>query len=400
MVVQGNYAYIGHMDPPNGTSIVDVSDPAHPKLVASIPLDNPYSHTHKVRVVGNLMITNSEMMNRHHLRKGFEIPTVVSTFEKTHKRQPTNGEVAQALGVKEADLPKLRETEARGYHEGGFKVHDISDPTHPRLIHFQKTHGVGVHRFDMDAHYAYISTEKEGYHGNVLAVYDLSDPAKPGEVSTWAMPGQHLAGGETPHWKGYRNRLHHTLRHGDRIYAACWHAGFAIIDAKDITRLKTLAFHNYHPPVLEPTHTIIRVPQPVAGRELALVVDEEHDHTPGQPHASLWVFDVTDLKNIQALSSFHVSELDSPYSRAGGRFGAHQFQEHIEGTLAFTTWFGGGLRVVDFSNPMLPKETGHFIPEPGTGHKIPQSNDVEVDGKGLVYLLDRLNGLDILEYNG
>ena len=38
---------------------------------------------------------------------------------------------------------------------------------------------------------------------------------------------------------------------------------------------------------------------------------------------------------------------------------------------------------------------------PGAGQKIVQSNDVFVDkARGLVFLIDRLNGLDILEYRG
>jgi hypothetical protein len=33
VVVQGDYAYIGHMKPPHGTSIIDISNPADPKVV-------------------------------------------------------------------------------------------------------------------------------------------------------------------------------------------------------------------------------------------------------------------------------------------------------------------------------------------------------------------------------
>lgn len=32
--VIGGYAYIGHMDPPHGTSIPDTSDPKNPALVS------------------------------------------------------------------------------------------------------------------------------------------------------------------------------------------------------------------------------------------------------------------------------------------------------------------------------------------------------------------------------
>ena len=67
-------------------------------------------------------------------------------------------------------------------------------------------------------------------------------------------------------------------------------------------------------------------------------------------------------------------------------------------TLVYASWFSGGLRIVDIADPSLPKEVGHYIPEPVSGLESPQSNDVDVDDRGLVYLLDRNRGLDILEY--
>ena len=113
----------------------------------------------------------------------------------------------------------------------------------------------------------------------------------------------------------------------------------------------------------------------------------------------MWVFDVTDFDNIQALSIFDVSEMDSPWSRAPGRFGAHQFREKLDTTLVYLTWFSGGLRIVDVADPFHPTEVGFFIPEPVNGEPSPQSNDVDVGDNGLIYLIDRSAGFDILEYN-
>ena len=48
----------------------------------------------------------------------------------------------------------------------------------------------------------------------------------------------------------------------------------------------------------------------------------------------------------------------------------------------------------------LPREAGHYIPAPAKGQSVPQSNDVEVDPRGLIYLIDRHANLDILEYTG
>lgn len=396
VTVEDGYAYIGHMDAPHGTTIIDIKDPYNPKIVAEIKLEDHLSHTHKVRVAGDIMITNVEQAQRHLLRRGERLPALRDQLRSELGREATDAELAEALGVPAAKIADIDHFLANGYHDGGFRVWNISDRSKPKLLSYIRTHGFGTHRFDMDKNYAYISTEMEGYVGNILVIYDLADPSNPVEVSRWHMPGQHLAAGETPTWSGYKNRLHHALRVGDEMWAAVWYAGFQVIDVKDIKNPKTLAAHNYHPPFPEPTHTVLPCEQLIDGRRIAVVVDEEHDHTPGLLHGFLWVFDITDLDNIHALSAFDVSEMDSPWSRAKGRFGAHQFREKIDTTLVYATWFSGGLRVVDIADPFKPREVAYYIPLPPAGHESPQSNDVDVDDKGFIYLLDRNGGLEIL----
>ena len=191
------------------------------------------------------------------------------------------------------------------------------------------------------------------------------------------------------------------LRFGDEMWAAVWNAGFRILDISDITKPMLKGSITYHPPVIEPSHTIMPIAQPCAGRRIAVGIDEEHTHKHGQPHAGMWVFDVTDPANMEILSAFQVSERDSPWSRTpGGRFGAHQFHEQNNGTLVYLTWFSGGLRIVDVADPFLPKEVGSFIPDPCGGFPSAQSNDVFVDERGLIYMVDRNCGLDILEFDG
>jgi hypothetical protein len=375
VTVEGRHAYVGHITNKQGlgTSILDVSDPRQPRVLTQIFLEQKDSHSHKARVAGDLMIVNVEQN-------------------------------MGPAGRKAADGA----SQNSDYAEGGFKLYDVSSREKPKLIHHQRTYGRGVHRFDMDGRYAYISTEMEGYVGNILVIYDLRDPAKPQEISRWWMPGQHVAGGEKPTWQGRRNRLHHALRFGDELWAGLWHGGIAVIDVADIRKPRTLGSYNYHPPFPEPSHTFMPVPERIGGRRIAVAIDEEdHAHSAeemerrrGRPHGCLWVFDVTDLESMKPLSIFEVSELDSPWSRAApGRFGAHQFQEHMDGTLVYCTWFAGGLRIVDVADPSAPQEVGHFIPDPAPGKVAPQSNDVDVDDNGLVYLVDRYAGFDILEFN-
>lgn len=390
VVVQDGFAYLGHMKPPMGTSIVDVHDPANPVVVAHVPPPDDYSHTHKVRVVGDIMITNVEQDRRHFLRKGEKIAGL-------RAQGLADAEVAARLGVEPADIAVLEDALARGYDSGGFRIWDISDKTAPKLLSYVRTHGFGVHRFDMDERYAYISTEMKGYIGNILVSYDISDPANPVEVSRWHMPGQHVAAGETPTWEGYGVRLHHAMRCGDELWAAVWHAGYRVLDARDMTAPKVIGSYTFPPAIPEPTHTVMPLEQRIGGRRYAVAIDEEHDHKPGRLHGFIWVVDVTDMSNMVPIAAWDLTERACPWAgQPGVRFGAHQFREKLDSTLVYATWFAGGLRVLDLADPKLPVEVAHFMPQPGPGGPA-QSNDVDVDEDGLIYLLDRNNGFDILE---
>ncbi len=393
IVVQGGFAFVGHMKPPMGTSIIDVSDPANPVVVAHLPPPDEWSHTHKVRVCGDIMITNVERDRRHFLRKGEKIAGLRAELGAA----ATDAALAARLGVAEADIAVLEQAVLRGYDSGGFRVWDISDPSAPRLLSYVKTHGFGVHRFDMDARYAYISTEMAGYVGNILVTYDISDPANPREVSRWHMPGQHVARGETPTWTGYGVRLHHAMRCGDELWAAVWRAGYRVLDARDMTAPREIGSYAFPPAIPEPTHTVMPLEQAIGGRRYAVAIHEEHDHLPGRLHGFLWVIDVTDLGNMVPIAAWDLTERASPWAgEPGVRFGAHQFRERLDSTLVYATWFAGGLRVLDLADPTLPVEVAHFMPEPGPAGPA-QSNDVDVDEVGLIYLLDRNNGFDILK---
>ena len=411
VTVSGRHAFVGHI--PNsqnlGTSIVDIADPANPRLVATITLDDPASHSHKVRVAGDLMIVNHERNPTPVGRRAEQLPSVRRELTEAFGRPPTRAEIAARLNITEADLEQVEAAEKQPYRNGGFRLYDVANPAQPKLIHHQLTGGIGVHRFDMDARYAYISTEMEGFVGNILVTYDIRDPRRPQEVSRWWMPGQHIAGGERPTWSGKRHRLHHALRFGDEMWASCWHGGFRVVDISDIARPKTVASYNYHPPFPEPTHTAMPAPELIRGRRIALAIDEEdqaqsaneEEARRGRLHAGMSTYDVSDLAQVKPLALFEVSELDSPFARTpGARFGAHQFHERMTGTLVHAVWFSAGLRIVDVADPSAPREVGFFIPEPAGGRAAPQTNDVMLDERGLIYIVDRHVGFDVLEFAG
>ena len=108
VLVQGNYAYIGHMKPPHGTSIVDVSDPRNPRVVATIDPPSNASHTHKVRVSGDIMVTNVEQDERHALRRARRIPEIEAAHLAQHGRPISDAELAAAIKVKADFLPRAR----------------------------------------------------------------------------------------------------------------------------------------------------------------------------------------------------------------------------------------------------------------------------------------------------
>ena len=170
VTVAGHHAYVGHI--PNkqnlGTSIIDIADPKNPRLVATVTLDDPASHSHKVRVAGDLMVVNHERNPTPVGRRAEQLPAVRRELREALGRDASRGELAQKLNVTEADLVAIEAAEKQPYRNGGFRIYDVSNPAKPELIHHQLTGGIGVHRFDMDERYAYISTEMDGFVGNIL----------------------------------------------------------------------------------------------------------------------------------------------------------------------------------------------------------------------------------------
>ena len=126
VVVERNVAYIGAMRYPHGTLVVDVSDPRRPRQMAELSMP-PGTHSHKVRVGNGIMVTNRELL----------------------ATDSTSGTVPDDF-------------------RPGVGIYDISKPAAPREIASWRTVGKGVHRFDFDGRYAYISPTVDGYSATSL----------------------------------------------------------------------------------------------------------------------------------------------------------------------------------------------------------------------------------------
>ena len=133
----------------------------------------------------------------------------------------------------------------------------------------------------------------------------------------------------------------------------------------------------------------------------------------------VWFVDATIESKPMVVSSYTVPEAGGNFCQRGGRFGAHSANESTAAIfhkkLAFITWFNAGVRALDIRDPFNPKEVAYFIPpitEATTQRCVKvdgqdrckvaiQSNNVETDDRGYIYVADRANtGLHILELTG
>lgn len=350
--VDGTTLYVGHMSAPHGTSVVDVSNPRAPRVIATID-DMPTGwHSHKVRVANGTMVVNYERLS----------PDADKSFA------------------------------------GGLGIYDVSNPAKPVLRTHWKTAGAGVHRFSFDGRYAYISPTVEGYSGRIVMILDLADPGAPQEVGRWWLPGQWTAGGEQPTFTDGRGpRCHHPLRLGDRLYVSYWQHGGAILDITDMSHPQLVGRLDTTAAFAHPTHTLLAVPQELKGRRVMLVADEDVDKRWPSAPAFLWIYDITNETAPVPISTFQVAGLDPDGAPQRPNTGCHQPSERFSGSIVPCAWFANGLRLLDVSDPFAPHEVGSYLPDPPAGCERPSSNDVTIDDRGLIYLVDRQKGVDILE---
>ena len=139
----------------------------------------------------------------------------------------------------------------------------------------------------------------------------------------------------------------------------------------------------------------------------------------------VWFIDVTTETKPFGVASWTVPESSGRFCARGGRFGTHSSSEStapvFHKRILFFAHFNAGVRALDVRDPFHPKEIAYFIPAmtantvvldtpAGQGTAPPgeaatrraiQTNNVEVDERGYVYIVDRANtGLHILELTG
>jgi hypothetical protein len=363
--VHRNHAYVGSVGgssgfAPEGFTVHDVSDPRKPRKVWEFHAP-PGVHCHKLRVVGDhILYVNSERLG--------------------------------------GDKGKNART--------GLFIFDITVPCEPKLVGFYDTPGSGPHRFGVDnaRGLAFLPNDAPGWKKRVIWTLDVRDPLKPEVVSIWGLPWM-KADGEGEMSEGHPHEQECTLHgppviRGNRMYCAWWGGGISIIDCTDLRDMKLVGHVKWSPPFPGSTHTC----WPLGDRPYLVVTDEARAKQKYWDAQFMWVIDAREETNPIPIATF-MPDREKYFDRPG-RFGAHNILENIPSAgpwkdLVFLTYFNAGLRAVDVSDPLHPKEVGCYVPQTRPEERGIQSNDIGADEHGRLYLIDRWGaGMHILEYTG
>ena len=268
-------------------------------------------------------------------------------------------------------------------------------------------------------------------------IYDLSDPAKPVFIRDFGLAGQEPGStGPIPVAHG----AHGPIVVGNRVYFAHGTSGEGMLQIVDRQKLLTgpkepTAANLTYPEIsrlyMSPNwggHTAF----PVLGvtiadwaantkervRDFVVLVSEATANECRESRHATFVVDVTTETRPFSVATFQVPESKGAFCRRGGRFGPHASSESFAPIfyrkLVFISYFNGGVRAMDVRDPYAPREAAFYIPATtertaercvtnGTRScKVAiQTNNVETDERGFVYLADRANtGLHIVRLTG
>jgi hypothetical protein len=385
----------------NGTSIIDVTDPKHPVYLRHLP-------------------------------------------GQEGKYEGGGAQMTRVCDGK--DLPKGDRNAVyllRTFGGAAHEIWNVADPANPKLI--TRLGGLkDTHKswWECDTGIAFLVSGVPSWRvRRMTEVYDLSDPAKPAKIREFGLAGQEPgAAGTVP------TELHGMISTGpagNRVYFGYGTNKGGILQIVDRDKL-------IHGPA-EPTPENLRYPvigqmemSPLNGahttfplgkmtipefakdkfasqRDVVMIVDESlvNECQAGEARQMMWFVDATVEAKPVMVANHSVPEADGNFCARGGRFGSHSSNESMAPVfykkLAFVTWFNAGVRAIDIRDPYHPKEVGHFIPAitaatdkrciKVNGEDVCkvaiQSNNVETDDRGYIYVVDRANtGLHILELAG
>jgi len=479
----------------NGTSILDVTDPAHPVYLAHIP-----GPAGSIDAAGNQMA---------HVCSGDTLPS------------SSRAEAASKRGHYYLLRSNGNSSGAANPGAESHQIFDVTDPANPVLLTTVVAQLSNTHKswWECDTGIAYLVANDTsnatpradlapGWHhsGSTqhLKIYNLHDPAHPEYIRDFGFVGQQPNVGTTVEGlvtppTGIHGPISASTEK-NRVYMAYGVGGNGVVQIVDREKLlKGCTLSGASPNcATSPTEAEMLAPQkgffslpgltlqgghssfPIFGEEhgrprnILVVSSEEGGNecsSGSAPHA-VWLYDITNEANARQISvnstdpaltrldvpdgfdgTFHVvsnglagaafsgvypasltptDNHSNPngFCNQGGRFGAHAvtelFYPPYYGKLVIASWFAGGVRVWDIRNPDAARAIAYFVPgpndtgcgsgggpSPGPGctfansgrnnHTVNaiQTNNVELDDRGYIYLADRAGtGMHILKLTG
>jgi hypothetical protein len=406
-------AYVGHhagvqLNPltgqqeQNGTSVVDVTDPARPRYLAHIP-------------------------------------------GETAPAGGAGGGAQMVRVCSGSDLPRADKNKfylLRSFGDSAHEMWDVTDPAKPSRLNVIVSGLRDTHKswWECDSGIAYLVGGVVGWRTPRMAmIYDLSDPANPKFIRYFGLPGQQPgARGPTP------ESLHgpvSTGPKGNRVYFAYGNSRDGVLEIVDREKLlngpKEPTDENLQYPVVSRVDfpedvgahnafPLLRVQLPEFAKQkkggvkdFIAVIGETVANECNEFRQTMRMIDVSDELKPTGVSTWTVPEAGGNFCSAGGRFGAHSTNENFTSVyynrILFVAHFNAGVRAVDVRDPFHPQEIGYYIPATTdktdkrcTGQGADQqckvaiqTNNVEVDERGYIYTVDRANtGMHILTLTG
>jgi hypothetical protein len=418
-------AYVGHhggkarnpltgVEEDNGTSIVDVTDPGKPRYLAHIP-----------GIPGASEGGGAQMVR---VCEGSQLPK--GTAGKTY----------------------LLRTVGNSVPNSGHEVWDVTDPAKPQKIVTVVTGLTSTHKnfWECDTGITYLVSGdlvkrdplELGPSGwrtwRMTKIYDLSDPAKPVFIRDFGLVGQE-PGSSGPITVAHG--VHGPIRLGNRVYFAHGTSAEGMLQIVDRQKLvsgpKEPTPANLNAPEISRLHmspnwgghTAFPVlGMPIADwtlntqgriRDFVVLVSESIGNECREFRHATFMVDITAETKPFSVATFLVPEGPGNFCRRGGRFGPHSSSESFAPIfyrkLVFIAYFNGGVRAMDIRNPYAPRDAAFYIPATTerTAERCVtadgaracktaiQTNNVEADERGYVYLADRANtGLHIVKLTG
>ncbi|WP_415379885.1 hypothetical protein [Halosimplex sp. TS25] len=257
----------------------------------------------------------------------------------------------------------------------GIALYDVSDPTSPEPLKTYET-SYSIHNSDLHGEYAYLTT------GSELEIVHVA-PDEPEPVARWSVTDYDDAYEDVS--RGLRN-LHDMYVQNGRAYLAYWDAGSWILDvsdpanpeyvghvadytAEELADLDRTKISEYR---IEPEGNDHYVQPDDDGDLLAvggeswdleaesIETDEPEEEDLGGP-SGIVLWDISDPANPEELSEIEPPmppEGETTRRRGGYYTTSHNFE--IAGDFLYSSWYRGGVKVHDISDPANPEELAHW----------------------------------------